>query len=705
MASCRRYERDRRAWSLIGRTFIAAALTLAILAAPAGAASVSKLGLSTIVYEAAPTEVNDLTVSRVGANYQFTEAGSVTVFGLCEVPSIGSSALCGAAGVTQIRILLDDGGDQMTIDPSVAAAGQPTILAEGGTGDDTLNGGDGPESLCGGPGDDTLNGGGGNDRLDFPCVDPAVDQTSGADTLSGGPGDDQLNGGPAGVPLEGDTLFGADGTDTAYYDQRVAPLTITLDGAANDGEAGEGDDVAPDVENVIGGSAGDTLVGGAPANMLDGRDGNDTVTGGAGDDTVLGANGNDTVSGGDGNDAVTGADGDDHLLGDQGADDLTGGGGADTLDGGADGDTLAGGPGIDIVNGGDGNDQLYGAEPGLVGGDGGDTLNGGAGADALHGGPGDDGLDGGPGADAINGDDGEDTLTYRARTNDVTVTLDGKPNDGEPREGDNVAGDVEIVIGGTLDDTLMGNGSANTFQAGLGEDYLQGNAGVDDLEAGAGSDLIWARDGVHDTVDCGGGGDLAVVDRNDDTRNCRWLDRTGSRKPVVGRFALVRGANFGYGTPVGKREYEDLAGSLKIPTGSKIDAEKTVRVTIASTANGGRQDTSLSGGPFWVALGRRATVYKFAVGPRRCSRSGPRAAADARAPRIVVRTQRKRNKQRTVVQGDHSDASSGGTAWITEERCSGTFTRVLSGVVRVRDLRLKKTVVVRAPGTYLARAR
>ena len=42
---------------------------------------------------------------------------------------------------------------------------------------------------------------------------------------------------------------------------------------------------------------------------------------------------------------------------------------------------------------------------------------------------------------------------------------------------------------------------------------------------------------------------------------------------------------------------------------------------------------------------------------------------------------------------------------MTEERCAGTFTRVRSGVVRVRDLERKRTVILRAGGTYMARAR
>jgi hypothetical protein len=69
------------------------------------------------------------------------------------------------------------------------------------------------------------------------------------------------------------------------------------------------------------------------------------------------------------------------------------------------------------------------------------------------------------------------------------------------------------------------------------------------------------------------------------------------------------------------------------------------------------------------------------------------------------RPARKRARQRARVRGKHSIGAAFGTKWITEERCNGTFTKVLSGVVRVRDLGRKRTVVVRKGHSYLARAR
>ena len=58
-------------------------------------------------------------------------------------------------------------------------------------------------------------------------------------------------------------------------------------GGANDGVTGENDDVRRDVENVLGGSKGDTLVGSGKANRLDGRDGNDVIEGGRGNRPVV----------------------------------------------------------------------------------------------------------------------------------------------------------------------------------------------------------------------------------------------------------------------------------------------------------------------------------------------------------------------------------------------------------------------------------
>jgi Ca2+-binding RTX toxin-like protein len=715
MASRLGDRRPRRSrWSSrICLTVVVAICASMTLVATADASSVMK-SAGVIVYLAGDGEANGLTVSLQGTNYVFVESSGVDIDGRCETITSAPSAVCGASGVSEIDIFLQDVNDSLTINDSVAVPGQPRIVAEGGTGNDMLTGGAGPESLCGGPGNDVLNGGGGSDRLDFPCVDPQVDQTPGADELHGGPGDDQLNGGPAGAPLESDKFFGGDGTDTVDYSQRAAALTVTLDDVQNDGEVGESDNVASDVENVIGGSAGDTLVGSGAANVLDGRNGDDTLAGGGADDTLAGGVGNDTLSGGDGGDTLTGADGDDALAGDDGNDSLSGGGGTDTLDGGAGGDTLSGGAGIDTLNGGDGDDWLNGSEVGLVGGDSDDKLRGGPGADVLLGGPGDDWLDGGLGPDQINGEDGRDTLSYEDRTNPVTVRLNGLPDDGEDGERDNVGADVEIILGGTVWDTLIGDRNANTLSAGSGEDLITGNAGPDVLNGGDAPDLIWARDGDTDSVDCGDDGDLAIVDARDSVQHCTWIDRGGKRRLTVARTALVRAvrSEFGLRLPVGQRFYT-LADPVKIPIGSTIDArEGEVRVATARNRAGARQEISVSEGVFSLRqdTGRRpVTMLRLtggSFGPCGGSSSRERGAPARKAkPGRRLRTRLDKPKRAHVkVRGRYSIGAAYGTAWLTEDRCDGTLTRVKSGTVRVRDLVRHRTVTVRAGSSYLARA-
>jgi hypothetical protein len=45
-----------------------------------------------------------------------------------------------------------------------------------------------------------------------------------------------------------------------------------------------------------------------------------------------------------------------------------------------------------------------------------------------------------------------------------------------------------------------------------------------------------------------------------------------------------------------------------------------------------------------------------------------------------------------------------GTVWTTTDRCDGTLTTVRKGRVTVRDFRRRRSVVVRAGRSYLARA-
>lgn len=186
-------------------------------------------------------------------------------------------------------------------------------------------------------------GGKGNDALSArwaPCSDGAAPPTvkcmlagnSGDDTLTGSAFADLLDGGNGNDTLSGglgsDTLIGGAGVDTVSYAERSNPVKVSLNAAqpwvaGQNGEAGENDSIASDIENLTGGAGNDALRGSAAANIIRGREGADTIEGGLGNDSLYGDAGDDLLYGGAGNDM---------LVGGAGADTLRGGDGDDFLD-------------------------------------------------------------------------------------------------------------------------------------------------------------------------------------------------------------------------------------------------------------------------------------------------------------------------------------------------------------------------------------
>ena len=168
---------------------------------------------------------------------------------------------------------------------------------------------------------------------------------------------------------------GSPAVDRIGYDDRPLDQSVTADadGVADDGSAGEGDNIDPSVESILGGAGNDVLGGAAGlANVLDGGPGTDTATY-AGRAEAITANLDDLAN--------DGAAGENDQVIDVEA--LAGGNGSDFLTGSPGPDALSGGPGNDVLDGGDGADFLAGE-------DGNDQLSGGSGVDAYFGGEGDD---------------------------------------------------------------------------------------------------------------------------------------------------------------------------------------------------------------------------------------------------------------------------------------------------------------------------
>jgi hypothetical protein len=452
------------------------------------------------------------------------------------------------------------------------------------------------------------------------------------------------------------------------------------------------------------------MAGSAGPNVLDGGDGDDTIDGREGNDLLQGGatgSGSDHLLGGDGADDLRGGPGDDLAEGGPGDDTVLGQGGTDTLVGDAGKDELSGGPGIDSLHGGDDDDTLNGSETNPVGADGDDKLYGDAGDDVLLGGPADDRLDGGAGADDMHGNDGRDAVSYEGRGARIEVTFDGRANDGEPGEHDNVADDMEDVLGGNRDDSLTGDARANALDGGLGNDFVNGAAGSDALLGGGGVDILRARDGLRDQdVSCGPGVDLAIADRSDPTRGCEFVVRRRGSRPGFGNSAIVEPVRGTVGLRLpGTRPFVRAPGPIDVPLRSTIDPGKgTVWVSTARRRGGRVQRASLRGGRFSVVQpGGRAVTQLRLAGFNFGKCRSPKADRKKVRRQLRARIQKQRRGEQEVV-GRYSRAGSEGTTWVTEDRCDGTLTRVIEGTVWVHDFTGKRTVRVRADHTYLAPA-
>ena len=272
-----------------------------------------------------------------------------------------------------------------------------------------------------------------------------------ANILNGGAGNDTLIGGAG-----GDMLEGGAGIDTVDYSGNAdvsKGITVTLLAAGVQafvmGTAinAVGDKVR-DIENVIGGAGVDKITGNALANKLEGGGGDDTLDGGAGADDLIGGIGNDTYVVDNAGDQIS------EGLG-QGSDQIlssvsyaiAAGQEIEKL-------TLTG---IAAING--------------TGNEFDNTITGNAGANVLEGGAGNDILDGAAGID---------TLSYAGDNVGVTVTLNGAnpatlSGAGSHAEGD-TAKNFENLLGGSGDDELTGDATANVIEGGVGNDTLSGGA-------------------------------------------------------------------------------------------------------------------------------------------------------------------------------------------------------------------------------------
>lgn len=234
---------------VLGGRAAAVGAVLAGLLVPqvANATTVSVVG-GQLRVQGQPAQANRITISASGTTYTVTDAGaSISAGAGCS----GSPVTCTAV-TSGFVVVAGDAGDEVQV--AATAAG----------------------SIDGGAGDDELQGG------------------SGADEISGGAGFDELRGG-AGP----DSFDGGDDRDVVSYADHSGSVRVTVDDVANDGEAGEQDDVKSSVEDVFGGPGADLIRGSGLPNRLRGGDGADNLDGASGTDALEGGDGNDLLTSGD----------------------------------------------------------------------------------------------------------------------------------------------------------------------------------------------------------------------------------------------------------------------------------------------------------------------------------------------------------------------------------------------------------------------
>ena len=331
------------------RVALASAVAACALPAVAQAAVVEEAADGSLRFRGSGGEANIVSVTTSSSNaVSIQDLNGVTSnTPLCA--EISTRRLNCAIGIRMNEILLGSGNDIIAVDvPN-------RVVVEGGFGNDTLDGGKGTDPTA-----VTFRGGDGLDVVSYSTTDRAVHVTPtsfdgriGFDQdiiafdvekiagsrfddnlfssafvgdLIGGRGNDRLTANQTtgsitrfdmGRQADGaDRVVPGPGVNFVNYGGRTLPVNATVGfRGADDGEAGEGDDIGSRGNMIIdGGQAGDTLstFGSAIAGAsfgLNGNGGSDTLEGGESGEFMSGGPGSDTFIARGGADVISANDG------------------------------------------------------------------------------------------------------------------------------------------------------------------------------------------------------------------------------------------------------------------------------------------------------------------------------------------------------------------------------------------------------------
>jgi hypothetical protein len=180
-------------------------------------------------------------------------------------------------------------------------------------------------------------------------------------------------------------------------------------------------------------------------------------------------------------------------------------------------------------------------------------------------------------------------------------------------------------------------------------------------------------------------------------------------KPVLGKSVMLTLVNGTVTYIAPGKTLQTLHGSVIVQNGTKVDAtDGTVKVTVIRDRTGVMDSADVWDGGFKVNQGiekngRGLTTFQLRDG---LQQGGPKKGASAARAR-VSRANKKRSlwvngKGNFKTRGKRASAIVRGTYWHTEETDRGTKVSVDRGLVAVRDLVRKKTVLVGAGHSYTA---
>lgn len=152
----------------------------------------------------------------------------------------------------------------------------------------------------------------------------------------------------------------------------------------------------------------------------------------------------------------------------------------------------------------------------------------------------------------------------------------------------------------------------------------------------------------------------------------------------------------------GSNRFVDLTSLRELPMGTTFDTTKgQVTLTSAADAKGSTQKAWFYEGIFKIGQTKGpkpVTTLAMAGAKPACGKAGPARASKGKSRRLWGD-----GKGRFQTKGQFSAATVRGTKWLVQDRCDGTLTKVVRGSVTVRDFVARKSVVVKAGDTYLAR--